>query len=134
MQSPGQVVPSLGPTTTHMDNFTLHPFVSSIESNLCNRGYFCNMFQSIQSSLLDNLINWMYVYIIIRPNFVYLLTDPNSLHEQFYTPFCDFNWIKSRQQKLLWQLVVSTNSIKITWQFIKSNGKSLNLQCTTHKM
>ncbi|WJX48746.1 hypothetical protein P8452_35269 [Trifolium repens] len=37
MQSLGQVVPSLGPTTTHMDNFTLHPFVSSIESNLCNR-------------------------------------------------------------------------------------------------
>ena len=75
----------LGADDNSHGQFHTTPFVISIKLNLCNIGYFCNMFQSTQSSLLDNLINWMYVYIIIRPNFVYLLADPNSLHEQFYT-------------------------------------------------
>jgi hypothetical protein len=71
------------------DNFTLHSFINSIESNICNRGYFfqhvVSIIQSTQSSFLDNLINWIYMCAIIRPNFANLLEDPNSLHEQFYT-------------------------------------------------
>ena len=91
---------------------------------------------SINSIVITRQFNKLNIYVC---NYSAKLCQPFwktqiACMNNFIHPFCDFNWIKSRQQRLLWQLVVSTNSIKITWQFIKSNGKSLNLQCTTHKM
>ena len=75
------------------------------------------------------------MYVIIRPNFVNLLEDPNSLHEQFYTsPFVISIELNLDNRGYFGNLLFQPTQSKTPGNLLNQMGKVLNLQGTTHKM